>query len=91
MGVTSGGKDLEGTVFDGQVGDVERFFPRDDAELVGTTGAFVDTVGGGGGGGFVGHTQDVETGNSIRVLGGMTPGIIEGGMDSDGGMGDLIR
>jgi hypothetical protein len=88
VSVTSGSQNLEDTVVDGQKGHIESTTTEIvDNDLALVTG-LVKTVGDSGGGGLVHNTQDVKTGNSTGVLGGLTLSVVEVGGNGNNGVGN---
>jgi hypothetical protein len=77
MGVTGGSQDLENAVVDGEKGNIEGTTTEivdDDLRLA---TLLVKSIGNGGGCGFVDDTEDLETGDCARVLGGLTLSVVE--------------
>ena len=91
VSVTSGGFDLEDTVFDGENGDIKGSATKIEDEDV-SLGAdlLVKTVSDGSSGRLVDDTEDVETGNGTGVLGGLSLRVVEISGDSDDGVGDIF-
>merc|ERR1712172_465161 len=85
MGVTSGGLDLKDALLNGQDGHIEGAASEIEDENVALSGSFllVQTVGDGGSGGLVDDTENIETSDDTRVLGGLPLGVIEVGGDGD--------
>jgi len=91
VSVTSGGFDLEDTVFDGENGDIKGSATKIEDEDV-SLGAdlLVKTVSDGSSGRLVDDTEDVETGNGTGVLGGLSLRVVEVSGDSDDSVGDIL-
>lgn len=88
VSITGSGQDLEGAIINGQEGDIEGTSTEivdDDLALI---ASLVQTVGDSCGGGFVDDTENIETGDSAGVLGGLSLVIVEVGGYSDDGVGD---
>lgn len=72
MSVTSGGKNLEDTVVNGQERDIKGTTTEIvDNDLALTVG-LIQTVGDSGSSGLVDNSENVETGNDTSILGGLT-------------------
>ena len=73
MGVTSGGFDLENTIFDRKDGDIKGSTAEiENKDVTLRSDLFVQTVSDGGRGGFVDDSKNVEAGNGTGVLGSLT-------------------
>jgi len=90
VGITSGGQNLEETVFNGE----ERNIKGTSTEIVDDNLAFitllVETVGEGSGGRLVDDTENVETGNNSGILGSLTLVVVEVGWNGDDSVGNLL-
>jgi len=84
MGVTVGGLNLEGTVLNGEEGDIEGTTSEiEDENGFLLLDLFVETVGNSGSGGLVNDSLDVESSNDTGILSGLSLGIVEVSGDSD--------
>merc|ERR1711899_391756 len=83
MGVTSGGLDLKDALLNGQDGHIKGATSEIEDENVTLSGSFllVQTIGDGGSGGLVDDTENIETSDDTRVLGGLSLRVIEVGWD----------
>ena len=89
VGVSVGGLDLHHAFAHFQDGDVEGAAP----EIVDGDGLvflLVQAVGQSGRGGLVDDSQNLQTGDFPRILGGLTLGVVEVGGNGDHGLGDLL-
>lgn len=91
MGITSSAEHLEDTLVDREERHIEGATTEivDDNVTLATI-SLVQAVGDGGRGGLVDDTEDVKTGDSAGILGGLTLAVAEVGGDSDDGVGDLL-
>jgi hypothetical protein len=90
MSVTSGGKNLENALLDGEDGHIECTTTKivDEDLALGLVSDLVKTVSQSGRGGLVDDTENVETGDGASVLGGGTLSVVEVGGDGDDGVLD---
>ena len=84
VSVTSGGLDLEDTVFNSQERDIEGSSSKiEDEDILLHTLLLVQTVSDGGGGWLVDDSEHVQISDVSGILGGLSLGIVEVGRDSD--------
>ena len=91
VSVTSGGFDLEDTIFNGEDGDIKGSTAKiEDEDISLLSDLLVKTVGDSSGGGFVDDSEDVETSDGTGILGGLSLRVVEVSGDGDDSVGDVL-